>query len=144
LNFRHRSVNLLRADGDGIRLTHRPEPIAISEAQVVTRATVIAAERLQLSTGTLAGALGVSEAAVLQMARLDHVLQKGSEPFERAVLLLRLFRSLTALAGGDEAVPRSWLLSKNTAIGAIPAQKILSRAGLNEVVAYLENQPALA
>ena len=45
--------------------------LVISEAQVVTKATVAAADRLGLSARTLAGIVGVSEASVSRMKRAE-------------------------------------------------------------------------
>lgn len=117
--------------------------LVISEAQVVTKATVAAADRLGLSARTLAGIVGVSEASVSRMKRLDHLLEKGTKPFELALLLIRLFRSLDAITGGDEQVARAWLKNHNTALSGIPAKKILSISGLTDVLAYLDARRAL-
>lgn len=117
--------------------------LVISEAQVVTKATVAAADRLGLSARTLAGVVGVSEASVSRMKRLDHLLEKGTKPFELALLLIRLFRSLDAITGGDEQVARAWLKNHNTALSGIPVEKILSISGLTDVLAYLDARRAL-
>ncbi len=117
--------------------------LVISEAQVVTKATVAAADRLGLSARTLAGVVGVSEASVSRMKRLDHLLEKGTKPFELALLLIRLFRSLDAITGGDEQVARAWLKNHNTALSGVPVEKILSISGLTDVLAYLDARRAL-
>ena len=117
--------------------------VEISEAQVVTRATVVAAERLGLNARSLASVLGVSEASVSRMKRLDHLLEKGTKPFELALLLIRLFRSLDAITGGDEGVARKWLRNTNTARGGIPADRISTITGLTDVLAYLDARRAL-
>lgn len=117
--------------------------LVISEAQVVTKATVAAADRLGLSARTLAGIVGVSEASVSRMKRLDHLLEKGTKPFELALLLIRLFRSLDAITGGDEQVARAWLKNHNTALAGIPVNKILTIPGLIDVLAYLDARRAL-
>lgn len=117
--------------------------LVISEAQVVTKATVAAADRLGLSARTLAGIVGVSEASVSRMKRLDHLLEKGTKPFELALLLIRLFRSLDAITGGDEQVARAWLKNHNTALAGIPVNKILTISGLTDVLAYLDARRAL-
>ncbi|MNI22469.1 hypothetical protein D3C73_760260 [compost metagenome] len=77
------------------------------------------------------------------MKRLDHLLEKGTKPFELALLLIRLFRSLDAITGGDEQVARAWLKNHNTALSGIPADKILSISGLTDVLAYLDARRAL-
>ena len=117
--------------------------LVISEAQVVTKATVVAADRLGLSTRALAGIVGVSEESVSRMKQLDHLLEKGTKPFELALLLLRLFRALDAITGGNERVARAWLKNHNAALAAIPADKILTVSGLTDVLAYLDTRRAL-
>jgi hypothetical protein len=126
-----------------MELREKEKPLVVSEAQVVTKATIAAAERLGLSARSLAGVVGVSEASVSRMKRLDHLLEKGTKPFELALLLIRLFRSLDAITGGDEPVARAWLKNHNTALGGIPAEKILTISGLADVLAYLDARRAL-
>ncbi|HCL66235.1 MAG TPA: transcriptional regulator, XRE family protein [Rhizobium sp.] len=118
-------------------------PQAVSEGVVVTKAVVNAAERLGLSARALASVLGVSEASVSRMKRLDFTLERGTKPFELALLFIRVFRSLDAIAGGDEAVARAWLRNANTALGGVPADKIATVSGLTDVLAYLDARRAL-
>ena len=118
-------------------------PQAVSEGAVVTKAVVSAAERLGLSARALASVLGVSEASVSRMKRLDFTLERGTKPFELALLFIRVFRSLDAIAGGDEAVARAWLRNANTALGGVPADKIATVSGLTDVLAYLDARRAL-
>jgi hypothetical protein len=114
-----------------------------SEALVITKAVTNASERLGLSARTLAAVLGLSEATVSRMKRRDHVLERGSKSFELAILFVRLFRSLDAIVGGDEAVARQWLRNANSAFGAAPVDKIATIAGLTDVLAYLDARRAL-
>lgn len=115
----------------------------VSEGQVVTKATVAAAERLGLSARGLAAVIGVSEASVSRMKRLEHHLEKGTKPFELALLLIRLFRSLDAITGGDEGVAKDWMRNPNTMLGGKPAEKIATVTGLTDVLAYLDARRAL-
>lgn len=114
-----------------------------SEAAVMTKATVNAAERLGISARTLSAVLGLSEATVSRMKRQDYLLERGSKSFELAILLVRLFRSLDAIVGGDEAIARQWLRNANTALGATPLEKIVSISGLTDVLAYLDARRAI-
>jgi len=116
---------------------------ATAEAAVITKAAVNAADRLGISARTLSAVLGVSEATVSRMKRQDHLLERNSKPFELAILLVRLFRSLDAIVGGDEAVARQWLRNANTALGAAPLDKIVSISGLTDVLAYLDARRAV-
>ncbi len=114
-----------------------------AEAAVITKAVINAADRLGISSRTLAAVLGISEASISRMKRQDYLLERGSKSFELAILLVRIFRSLDAIVGGDEAVARQWLRNANTAFGAAPVEKIVSIAGLTDVLAYLDARRAL-
>lgn len=114
-----------------------------SEGVTVTKAVIAAAERLGLSARQLAAVIGVSEATVSRMKRLDVLLERGSKPFELALLLIRLFRSLDAVTGGDEAVARAWMRGPNTVLSGTPLEKIVSISGLVDVLAYLDARRAL-
>jgi hypothetical protein len=120
-----------------------PAPKA-EPAAVVTKSVMRAAARLDLSNRVVAGILGVSEATVSRMGSGAYQLEPGSKPYELAVLLLRLFRSLDAIVGGDVAVARAWLRNQNTALGAAPISMIESVMGLVNVVAYLDQRRAVA
>ncbi|KRB50071.1 transcriptional regulator, XRE family protein [Rhizobium sp. Root708] len=114
-----------------------------AEAAVITKAVVNAADRLGISSRTLSAVLGISEASISRMKRQDYLLERGSKAFELAILLVRIFRSLDAIVGGDEAVARQWLRNANAAFGAAPVEKIVSIAGLTDVLAYLDARRAL-
>lgn len=109
---------------------------------VLTKATLRAAERLGLSARQLARIVGVSEPTVSRMKRGEALLEDGSKPFELAALLVRAFRSLDAITGGDEAVARAWIAAPNLALGAPPAQRMVSVQGLMDVVTYLDTRRA--
>ncbi|MDX5349298.1 MAG: DUF2384 domain-containing protein [Paracoccaceae bacterium] len=109
---------------------------------VLARAVIAAAERLGLTARVLARVIGVSEPFVSRMKRGALTLDEGSKPFELAALLVRVFRSLDAVTGGDERVARAWMQAENLALGGVPAQKITSVQGLCDVVAYLDARRA--
>jgi hypothetical protein len=54
-----------------------------------------------------------------------------------------VFRSLDAIAGGDEAVATAWLRSENLALGGTPLTLIQSVPGLVHVLAYLDARRSL-
>jgi DNA-binding XRE family transcriptional regulator len=116
---------------------------ATSEASVLTRAVLRAGTRLGLTNRAIGRIIGVSEATISRMGTGDYVLARGHKSFELAVLLVRLFRSLDAIVGGDEATARSWLRSDNTVLGAQPLEKIQTISGLVDVIAYLDARRAI-
>src|SRR5437867_12471942 len=93
---------------------------ALAERAVATKAVLRAAARLGLSNKMLAKVIGVSEATVSRMGSGAYMLAKGDKPFDLAILLIRLFRALDTVAGGEDAMAAAWLRSENRAIGARP------------------------
>jgi uncharacterized protein (DUF2384 family) len=115
-----------------------------AQGTVLTKAVLRAADKLDVKQAALAAILGVSEATVSRMKKGDYVLHADSKAFELAVLFVRLFRSLDAVVGGDEAVARAWLANPNLALDAKPAEKIRTVPGLMDVITYLDARKSLA
>ncbi|SMC96550.1 MbcA/ParS/Xre antitoxin family protein [Rhizobium sp. RU36D] len=123
--------------------TIQPATTAPSEAATVSKAVIAAADRLGVSARQLAGVLGLSEASISRMKKREFQLERGTKPFELALIFIRLFRSLDAITGGDEAVAQQWLRSPNTALAGVPLDKISSISGITDVLAYLDARRAL-
>lgn len=104
---------------------------------VLAKAVLRAAAHLGLRQRDLAAILGSSEASVsrLQAGRL---LAPDSKEGELALLLLRLYRSLDAMVGGDAEAARAWLDADNRHLGGVPAERIRTAEGLVHVVQYLD------
>jgi hypothetical protein len=111
--------------------------------KVLTKAVLRAAEKLDVKGSRLALILGLSEPTVSRMKKGEYLLEADTKPFELAVLFVRLFRSLDAIVGGDEAVARAWLANPNLALDGRPVEKIRTIAGLTDVIAYLDARRAL-
>ncbi len=119
------------------------KPTAASqEGRVITKAALAASERLGLTAARLSDILGISAPTVSRMKRQDFCLGPGSKPFELAVLLIRVFRSLDAIVGGDDIVSRAWLQNHNDALAGVPAEKLTSITGLLDVLSYLDARRA--
>lgn len=121
-----------------------PRRAAADEPAVATKAVLRAAAHLGLSNRALGRIIGVSEATVSRMGSGSYTIAPGEKPFELAMLFIRLFRSLDALAGGDEAVASAWLRGENSALGGTPLGLIESVPGLVHVLGYLDARRALA
>ena len=122
----------------------KPRPAAtVDQAAVLTKATLRAATQLGLTNKLLATVIGVSEATVSRMRGGDYTLQRGQKSFELAVLFVRLYRSLDAIVGGDDAVAGSWLKNRNTVLDAEPLALIQTVPGLMNVIQYLDARRAV-
>ncbi|MPZ36860.1 MAG: DUF2384 domain-containing protein [Rhizobiales bacterium] len=112
------------------------------EVAAVTKATSRAAEKLGLKNRTLATVVGLSEATISRMTKGDYQLNRDDKAFELSVLLVRLYRSLDAIVGGDETVARAWLVNHNVALRDAPINLIQTVGGLVNVIQYLDTRRA--
>lgn len=119
----------------------RSEPA--NQGVVLTKAVLRAASRLELTSKTLAAVVGVSEATVSRMRAGEYALEPGQKAFELAVLFVRLYRSLDAIVGGEDAIANAWLHNRNTVLDAPPIELIKSISGLTNVIAYLDARRAI-
>jgi uncharacterized protein (DUF2384 family) len=123
-----------------VRTTQKTAP---SEAAVLTKAVLRAAEQLGITNRRLATVIGVSEATVSRMRSGEYQLQRGQKAFELGVLFVRLYRSLDTIIGGDKAAASAWLRNPNRALDATPITLIETVAGLTNVIAYLDARRAV-
>lgn len=106
---------------------------------VLTMAVVRAAERLGISSRKLAAVIGISPSSVSRISDdgSGYSLHKGSKEWELAILFIRMFRSLDAIAGDSGS--QAWLNSDNLAFGhRKPFDVIDSTEGLVHVCNYLD------
>jgi plasmid maintenance system antidote protein VapI len=115
----------------------KPQPAA-----VLTEAVLRTSKLLALSNSELARILGVSDSSVSRLLAHGRQIDPASKEGELALLLVRLYRSLDALVGGDKEQRLAWLRSNNGALNGRPADLIGSAAGLVNTVAYLDSARA--
>ena len=116
---------------------HKPQPAA-----VLTEAVLRTSKLLALSNSELARILGVSDSSVSRLLAHGRQIDPASKEGELALLLVRMYRSLDALVGGDKDQRLAWLRSDNRALNGRPADLIGSAAGLVNTVAYLDSARA--
>jgi Protein of unknown function (DUF2384) len=114
-----------------------------SDGAIVTKAVMKAVDRLGISNRALARVLGLSEASISRMGSGSYTLAPRDKSFEVAVLFLRLFRSLDAIVGGDDAAARGWMEGENVALGGTPRELVQTLSGLVNVVGYLDARRAV-
>ena len=122
----------------------RPQPrSSLSDSALVAQAALRAASLLDITDRDLARILGVSPATISRMRKGGYPLDVSQKPFELAVLFVRLYRSLDALAGGDDDVARRWIANHNTALDSAPIKLIQTVSGLIKVIEYLDARRAV-
>ncbi|MFC7334951.1 antitoxin Xre-like helix-turn-helix domain-containing protein [Rhodocista pekingensis] len=112
----------------------------VSDGALVTRAVLRAADRLGLTRAELAKVLGIGTASVSRMAAGRQELDPGGQAkaYEIALHLIRLYRSLDALAGEEPGYAAWWLRQPNRWLGEVPADAIRSVRGLIATVDHLD------
>jgi uncharacterized protein (DUF2384 family) len=113
---------------------HQPLP---SPSGVLTRATLRAAERLELPQRVLCQVLGVSPASLSRLARSRHIDPESKEG-ELAILFVRLYRGLDSLVGGSDEKARAWLAAPNAHLAGVPLDLIQSVQGLVRTTEYVD------
>jgi len=115
----------------------------LSASTILTKAVVRAGLHLNLSNAAMARMLGVSSPTITRMRRGQYEIEQDSKTFELAALFVRLYRSLDAIVGGDDAVAAKWLEAENTALRDKPINLIQKVAGLIGVLQYLDSRRAI-
>ncbi len=110
--------------------------------RAVAGAALRAAGLLGLTAAELAIVLGLSPATVSRLRQGAGATRLTGKPYELALMFIRLYRSLDAITGGDDAVSRQWMRNPNQALGQPPAERIRTVEGLAHVVAYLDARRA--
>ncbi|MEE9426534.1 MAG: MbcA/ParS/Xre antitoxin family protein [Paracoccaceae bacterium] len=113
---------------------------APSEGAILSKAGFRAAKALGLSQKTLGDVIGVSSATVSRMK--DGGFALNGKPFELASYLIRIYRSLDAIVGGDRAAMKSWMAANNRDLRGVPKGLVVNSAGLINVMNYLDAQRA--
>jgi hypothetical protein len=110
------------------------EPLTNTDAQLVAEACGRAIQVLGLSRDELSAVVGKHRTSI-DRTGLDPKTKAG----ELALLLLRAYRSLHSLFGGDHTLMRHWLEQPNHHLGEQPPRLLLFRIeGLNRVANYLD------
>jgi len=112
-----------------------PKP---DRAVALSTAIVRIAEFWSLNNAKLGSILGLSAPTISRLKRGGTELDPASKSFEAGQFLLRLFRSLDALLGSDDAAARRWLDTPNLDLGGKPIEKLDTMRGLIELCDYVD------
>lgn len=100
--------------------------------QTLTKATLRAGKALGLTQADVGAVIGRDRTS------LRRGIDPDSKAGELAALLIRLYRSLYALVGGDADAMRHWMTTENHHTGGVPKDQILTVAGLVGVLEYVD------
>jgi len=109
--------------------TQQPDP-----GLVLCKALLNVRQALDISQAELGAIIGLNRSSVSRLQTLDPESKTG----EIALLVIRIYRALFALVGGDEDAMRHWLHTPNVHLNGTPLALIESVQGLIQVVEYLD------
>ena len=112
------------------------------ENRVLTAAVSRVAACWKLTNEQLGLVLGISAATASRLRSSSYQLQRPDKAFELGQYLVRLFRSLDALMGSDDAAALSWLKAENLDLGGRPIDLIRTIRGLGDVADYVDDYRA--
>ncbi|NMG48206.1 DUF2384 domain-containing protein [Azoarcus communis] len=123
-------------------LKRAPRPTA-DRAKVLSQALSQVAGRLEIGPTEIGQIVGVSQPTASRLLHGSYNLKETGKEWELSTHLVRLYRSLFSLVGGDEALARGWLRSANDAFfGQRPIDVIKRIDGLLNVCDYLDTHRA--
>jgi len=105
---------------------------------ILSKALIRLADQLALSRKELSTILGLSESSLSRLYDGKRTIDPQTKEGELAILLLRLYRSLDTLFGGNSTQCQLWLRSHNLHLGLKPIKLIETIQGLTLTLAYLD------
>ena len=100
---------------------------------ILTKALLNAAKEMGIPTTYLAKIIGRDENSFKHPG-----INPDSKPGELALMLIRCYKSLYALVGGNSEHMQHWMHTKNKGTQGIPVEQILRIDGLVRVTEYLD------
>lgn len=107
------------------------------KAYVLANAVQNVKRMLAISNDELAVIIGVHRNTLARFFK-EQSLDPQSKEGELALLLIRVYRSLYALNGGNLEAILHWLRTPNRHLQAIPLEAMKTVMGLSQVVQYLD------
>lgn len=107
------------------------------ESQVLTIALGNLKEQLDLSSDDLGKIIGAHRNTIARLLKKGGMDPKSKEG-ELSLLLIRVYRALFALNGGNKEAIKHWLATNNRHIQGVPLESMKTILGLTKVVNYLD------
>lgn len=106
---------------------------AVDHAGILGEALANVGRQLGMSQADLGAVIGKDRTAISR-GRIDPASKAG----ELALLLIRCYRALYVLVGGNREQMRHWMHTENRHTGGVPAEQVKTVQGLSMVLEYLD------
>jgi len=131
-------INFVQENGVATALAQRQA----SEDRVLSEAVGRVAAYWKLTNEQLGAILGLSPATASRLRAGSVRLDRSNKAFELGQYLVRLFRSLDALMGSNDAAATAWLRTANLDLDGRPIDLIRTVRGLTAVADYVDDHRA--
>ena len=111
-----------------LALANKPD-----QSTVLAEALVSAGRMLGMNQTELGRIIGKDRSAISR-GQIDPASKTG----ELALLLIRVYRALYVLVGGDVTAMQHWIRTENRHTGGVPLEQIRTIQGLVHVLDYLD------
>lgn len=108
-----------------------------SENEVLSKALLNTKEQLGLTNSELGDIIGKDRTYFTRLKN-SNVLEPESKEGELALYVIRIYRSLYALEGGDAEAMEEWLNTPNKHLAGVPKALLKNIQGLVQVTEYLD------
>lgn len=105
--------------------------------EVICEALFNAKNILGITQDTLGSAIGLDRSSIYRTQQRG-TLDPNSKAGELALYLIRIYRSLYAIVGGDSGAMQHWMHTHNLYLHGTPAELIRTSQGLVNVMEYLD------
>ncbi|MBF4455070.1 DUF2384 domain-containing protein [Acinetobacter sp. SK-43] len=106
------------------------------EAKVLAQAFLNAADQLGLKQSQVASVIGVHHSSMSRL-KADPILDPTSKQGEMALLLIRMYRAIYVLTGGDSEWIHYFMNSYNDMTRGVPIEQVQSDSGLVLVLHFV-------
>ncbi len=120
-----------------------PQTEVTPRTLVLTQAVADVTRRLGLRVNDLKDIVGISQPSATRLLRGNYLLRDKAKEWELSAHLVRLYRSLFSLVGGDYTLASGWIRSPNAAfLDQKPIDVIKRIDGMVHVCEYLDGHRA--
>lgn len=105
---------------------------AVDNKKVLSKSVLAAGKAMGMSQADIGAAIGKDRTSI------GRGIDPGSKSGELALLLVRCYRGLYVLVGGDSNNIKHWMHTHNRHTGGVPAEQVQKVQGLNRVLEYID------
>jgi len=104
----------------------------VDNKEILSKSLIKAGKAMGMSQTEIGNVIGKDRTSITRG------IDPNSKAGELALLLIRCYRGLYVLVGGDSNNIKHWMHTENRHTGGIPAEQVQKVQGLNRVIEYID------